>query len=503
MNLLVEPERAAELARRTREWPSITLDALQVATLELLINGSLHPLTGYMTGADVEACDRSMHLQDGTFWPVPIVLTLSERSAAACTQGSPVVLRDAEGYALAVLHVADKRAQAAAPAPGLDSWQVGGRIEGLALPRHLDFPDLWSGPDATRNLLSAPGRRHVLAFQTERLIHRAEFEAIRERLESLDGGLLLQAVVSPIDPFDRRFYSRVRAYRAVVEEFGGRATLRLLPLSWAKGCQGEALRAIVARNYGCTHVVASPQLLDLLREHQIGPEELGIATVSLPQESAGPAEQDIAALLEAGTPLPEGFTFPAVAAELELLMPPRARRGLTVWFTGLSGSGKSTVANAVRARLLARGARTVTFLDGDLVRQYLSSELGFSREHRDLNVRRIGFVASEITRHGGIAMCAPISPYDATRRAVRREIEAVGNFVLVYVSTPLETCIERDAKGLYARAKAGLIKEFTGVSDPYEPPTDADVVLDTSAMTIDAAADAVINFLESAAYLRP
>jgi sulfate adenylyltransferase len=212
---------------------------------------------------------------------------------------------------------------------------------------------------------------------------------------------------------------------------------------------------------------------------------------------------DLRQRLAEGREIPDWFTFPEVARELRRTHPPRARQGFTVFFTGLSGAGKSTVANVLMVKLLEMGGRPVTLLDGDIVRKHLSSELGFSKEHRDINIRRIGFVASEITKNGGIAICAPIAPYDRTRKEVRQDVEPGGGFVLVHLATPLEVCEERDRKGLYAKARAGVIQEFTGISDPYEEPADAEVVLDTSRLSPEESAQAVLLYLEKEGFVGP
>jgi len=297
-----------------------------------------------------------------------------------------------------------------------------------------------------------------------------------------------------------------------------RALLALGPPAGAglPGPRRALAQAVMARNLGCSHVVVGAEGMELVGRHR---GELGVTPLVLPQVAwveergawlpageAGPrgrslSTTEVGRRLDAGLGLPPWFAPPAVAAELVRSHPPRSRQGVTVFFTGLSGSGKSTIANLVLARLLEGGARRATLLDGDVVRRHLSSELGFGRADRDINVRRIGFVASKITRHGGVALCAPIAPYDATRKQVRAMVEAVGAFVLVHVSTPLEVCESRDRKGLYARARAGELAEFTGISDPYEEPTDAEVVIDTTASSVAEAAGRVLAHLEAGGWL--
>jgi sulfate adenylyltransferase len=259
---------------------------------------------------------------------------------------------------------------------------------------------------------------------------------------------------------------------------------------------------------------------ELLRKHQ---DELGVKVRPfrnmvyledrdryVPEDEVPPAahvkklsETELRLHLAEGREIPQWFTSSVVAQELQRTYPPRQKQGFTIFLTGLSGAGKSTIANVLLVKLLERGDRRVTLLDGDLVRKHLSSELGFSKEHRDLNIRRIGFVASEVTKNGGIAICAPIAPYDSTRKEVRDMVEKGGGFVLVHVATPIEICERRDRKGLYAKARAGKIQQFTGISDPYQVPNDAEVAIDTAKLTPEEAAEKILAFLEREGYVRP
>jgi sulfate adenylyltransferase len=369
-------------------------------------------------------------------------------------------------------------------------------------------------------------------------MHRAHFEMTLRAARELKANLLVHPVVGVTRPGDLDHYIRTRCYRALIGRYPrNSALLSLLPLAMRMAGPREALlHAVIRKNYGCTHLIvgrdhAGPgnrsdgrpfygpyDAQELFRQHE---EELGIEMVPfrqlvyvetrddyLPEDEVPDGARVLAISgtelrrrLAEGSGIPEWFTFPEVAAELRRGYPPRDRQGFTVFFTGLSGAGKSTIANVLRIKLLEMGGRPVTLLDGDIVRRHLSSELGFSKEHRDVNIRRIGFVASEITKNGGIALCAPIAPYEATRREVRRMVEAGGGFMLVHVATPLEVCEERDRKGLYAKARAGMIADFTGVSDPYEPPVDPDLVLDTTALTPEECAQAVVLHLGSEGYI--
>jgi sulfate adenylyltransferase len=403
---------------------------------------------------------------------------------------------------------------------------------------HYDFVDRRLTPARLRERFADRGWDRVVAFQTRNPMHRAHQELTLRAARDADAALLIHPVVGMTKPGDVDHYTRVRCYEALLETYPDHlAELSLLPLAMRMGGPREALwHAIIRKNFGCTHLIvgrdhAGPgsdstgtpfygpyDAQELLEAHT---DELGIEMVPfrlmvyLPDEQRyAPVDEvgegtatvsisgtELREKLQTGEQIPGWFTFPAVAEELRRTHPPRDRQGFTVFFTGLSGSGKSTIANVLQTRLLELGGRSITFLDGDLVRRHLSSELGFSKEHRDLNIRRIGFVASEVTRHGGIAVCAPIAPYAQTRQDVRDMVERGGGFVLVHVSTPLEVCEERDRKGLYAKAREGIIREFTGISDPYEEPTDAELTIDTTTCSPQEAAARIIGHLTAEGYL--
>ena len=403
---------------------------------------------------------------------------------------------------------------------------------------HYDYRELRHTPAQLRAQFSLFGWRRVVAFQTRNPLHRAHLELTIRAAKESEASLLIHPVVGMTKPGDVDHYTRVRCYQAIMPSYPhGSAMLSLLPLAMRMAGPREAVwHAIIRKNHGVTHLIvgrdhAGPgsdasgkpfygpyDAQDLFRKHE---HELGVTMLPFRQmvyvedrdeympEDEVPDGSRVLSIsgteqrrrLNEGKELPAWFTPPAVAAELRRSYPPRSHQGVTVFFTGLSGSGKSTIASALLVKLLEIGGRPVSLLDGDLVRKNLSSELGFSKEHRDLNIRRIGFVAAEITRNGGLAVCAPIAPYDATRRDVRRMVEAGGGFVLVHVATPLEVCEARDRKGLYAKARAGVLKEFTGISDPYEEPTDADVVIDTTSITPEEAAQDVILHLEREGYI--
>ncbi len=557
VELLVPESRAAALKREARDWPSWDLTERQLCDLELLLHGAFSPLTSFLGQRDYESVCERMRLADGTLWPIPVVLDIPGELARRLAPGASLALRDPEGVMLAALHVEeiyepDRRAEAERvygttdpQHPGVayllartHPFYVSGRLEGLAPPQHYDFKLLRHTPAELRAEFGRLGWRRVVAFQTRNPMHRAHVELTMRAAAEAGANLLIHPVVGMTKPGDVDHYTRVRCYQAVLPRYPQHTVkLSLLPLAMRMAGPREALwHAIIRRNYGCSHLIvgrdhAGPgndgngrpfygpyDAQRLLRDHE---QEIGVRMVPFRQmvyvedlDSYLPEDEvpqharvltisgtELRRRLAEGAELPEWFTYPEVAQELRRSYPPRRRQGFTVFFTGLSGAGKSTVANVLRVKLLEMGGRPVTLLDGDVVRKHLSSELGFSKEHRDINIRRIGFVASEITKNGGIAICAPIAPYDAVRKEVRRMIESVGGFILVHVATPLEVCEARDRKGLYAKARAGVIREFTGISDPYETPQDADVVIDTTDLTPEEAAQEVFLHLEREGYI--
>ncbi len=415
---------------------------------------------------------------------------------------------------------------------------VGGKLEGLQRPIHYDYRELRHTPAELRGEFAKLGWRKIVAFQTRNPMHRAHQELTLRAAKKVEANLLIHPVVGMTKPGDVDHYTRVRCYQALLPHYPQHtAKLSLLPLAMRMGGPREAVwHAIIRKNYGCTHLIvgrdhAGPgsdskgnpfygpyDAQELLQQHE---EELGVTMVpfkmmvfvqekdsylpvdELPDgtKSVSISGTELRQRLADGKEIPDWFTFSEVAQELRRSHPPRHRQGLTVFFTGLSGSGKSTIANALMTKLLEMGGRPVTLLDGDLVRKNLSSELGFSKEHRDINIRRIGYVASEITKNGGIAICAPIAPYDNIRKENRALIQQGGGYILVHMSTPIEVCEQRDRKGLYAKARAGIIKEFTGVSDPYEEPNGADVVIDTTDVTPEEAAQEIILHLKKEDYI--
>jgi sulfate adenylyltransferase len=557
VDLMAPAERAAELKAASRDWSSWDLTPRQFCDLELLLNGGFSPLRGFMNRADHDAVCAGMRLADDTLWPIPIVLDVTRELAATLKVGGMLALRDPEGVMLAALHVEEiwePDLQASAQStfgttstdhPGVAHLlhkthpvAVGGRLEGLQMPIHYDFRSLRQTPAELRAEFAREGWRRIVAFQTRNPMHRAHCELSLRAAKEVRANLLIHPTVGMTKPGDIDHYTRVRCYQAVLPRMPQHtAKLSLLPLAMRRAGPREALlHALIRKNYGCTHFIvgrdhASPgsdragkpfygpyDAQELMQQHQ---EELGVEMVPFKMVSyvedldtympadevpAGARTLDISGTelrrrLQEGRDLPAWFTFPEVADELRRTHPPRKQQGFTVFFTGLSGSGKSTIASALLVKFMETGGRPVTLLDGDIVRKNLSSELNFSKEHRDINIRRIGFVAAEITKNGGIAICAPIAPYDSVRKEVRSAVEPGGGFVLVHVATPIEVCEERDRKGLYAKARAGILKEFTGISDPYEEPVDADLVLDTTKLSPEESAQEILLFLEREGYV--
>ena len=558
VQLIASAERSAELKAHSREWLSWDLSGRQLCDVELLLSGGFSPLRGFMNRADHEGVCHNMRLSSGVIWPMPITLDVTEEFAKKLQPGSSkVALRDPEGVMVAVLSVEDvwqpdRQAEAKAVFgttstvhPGVDylvnrgnPWYVGGTLEGLQAPTHYDFKALRLTPAELRTEFARLGWRRVVAFQTRNPMHRAHVELTFRAAKTVEANLLIHPSVGMTKPGDVDYFTRVRCYQLLLAKYPpGTVKLSLLPLAMRMGGPREAIwHALIRKNHGVTHLIvgrdhAGPgkdkdgkpfygpyDAQELFKKHE---KDIGVTMVpfsmmvylenedryvpdtEVPQGARvlNISGTELRDRLNEGRDIPGWFTYPEVVRELRRSFPPRHKQGVTIFFTGLSGSGKSTIANVLLTKFLETGGRPVTILDGDLVRKHLSSELGFSKEHRDINIRRIGYVASEITKNGGIAICAPIAPYDVTRKHVRQMIEPYGGFILVHVATPIETCEERDRKGLYAKARAGIVKEFTGISDPYEVPADAEVVINTAELTAEEAAQEIILHLEREGFI--
>ncbi|MBZ0073197.1 MAG: bifunctional sulfate adenylyltransferase/adenylylsulfate kinase [Gammaproteobacteria bacterium] len=574
VDLRVDAERAEALKQASRDFPSLTLSRRQVCDLELLLSGGFAPLHGFMDQAAYEGVVERLRLPDGTLWPIPIVLDVPANFAEKMQPGRKIALRDAEGFMPAVLTFQDAwrpdRRHEAEAVYGTDSDRhpgvrhlyeqvqdtyIYGTLEGIELPAHHDFENLWDTPAELRALFRKMGWRRVVAFQTSKPMHRLQRDLTLQAAKDIGGHILLHPTVGMTKPGDLHYYARVHCYQAIRRHFPHNlAALSLLPLAMRMAGPREALwHALVHQNYGCSHMIVGPKHAypppgngrngpsgssagsgqgaagedfyapyaahELLQQHQ---DELNIQILPLEAQCYVPSKDRFLPVskikaqqldcseytdaqlkkdLALGEDIPDWFSYPEVVRELRRVYPPRGRQGLTLFFTGLSGSGKSTLAKIIYAKLLEAGGRPVSLLDGDIVRQHLSSELGFSKHHRDLNIRRIGFVASEITKNGGVAICAPIAPYHKMRQAVRDMIEDHGAFIEIHVATPLEVCEARDRKGLYAKARQGLIPEFTGISDPYEVPEAPELCIDTSGMQPMEAVQEIYLYLLKEGYL--
>jgi sulfate adenylyltransferase len=552
-DLYLPAAEAFALKQRSATLPGWDLDARQLCDLELLLNGALSPLEGFMNRRDYISVLDDMRLADGTLWPIPIVLDVDDAFAAKVALGQDVALRDREGVPLAVLKIEDiyfidplqEAHQVLGTTDRLHPGVVelldrrhrvhlGGRVRGIQAPQHHDFTELRDSPRSLRDRFARLGWERVVAFQTRNPMHRAHRELTVRAAERASANLLIQPVVGLTRPGDVDHYTRVRCYQALLAHYPeNSAQLSLLPLAMRMAGPREALwHAIIRKNYGASHFIvgrdhAGPgndakgipfyepfAAQELLASHQ---DELGIRIVPfpamvyaanrdayLPSTEVLPEDEvrdvsgtELRRRLSAGEDIPAWFTYPEVVEILRDRYPVARPQGFALFFTGLSGAGKSTIAQAVIACLLEQSARPITLLDGDEVRKHLSKGLGFSREDRAANVTRIGYVASEIVRHGGIAVCAPIAPYRDSRAEVRKLVEANGAFIEIHIDTSLEVCEARDRKGLYAQARAGKIAQFTGISDPYEVPKNPELRLDGAASDATSLANHVVALLRN------
>jgi sulfate adenylyltransferase len=532
VDLVAAPVTTHELKVHANALPSVQLSERQACDLELLATGAFSPLDKFMGAPDYERVLGEMRLTSGHLFPIPVTLSVSpgpaihlDREIALRSSGNVLlaIMRIEDIYewdlaeaARSIFKTVDPRHPVVAEMQRWGPLNISGRMQVIALPRHLDFQELRLNPSQTRARLESFGRENVIAFQTRNPLHRAHEELTKRAIRELDGVLLLHPAVGMTKPGDVDHYTRVRTYQVMVSDYydADRVILSLLPLAMRMAGPREALwHALIRRNFGANHIIigrdhASPgadsggrpfyppyAAQALVQEFSA---ELGVNVVPFNEMVYLPAEDryeesamlDQAAhtrtlsasemretYLNRGEPLPDWYTRPEVAKILARTYPQRHKQGVCIFFTGLSGAGKSTTAEMLTVQLLERG-RNATLLDGDVVRTHLSAGLGFSKEDRDVNIRRIGFVAAEIVRHGGICICAAVSPYRAARNDVRNMVGA-DRFIEVFVDTPLEVCEQRDEKGVYAKARRGEIKNFTGISDPYETPQDPEVVLDT------------------------
>ena len=492
-----------------RDAPSFTPRPYELADLELLLSGAYAPLTGFLGRADLVAVARTGRLAGGESWPVPVTCEISGEVASTLDPADPgrrtLVLTDPEGAPVAAIEVTDVWQT------GENRFGIGGPVRRMGDGGHGPFQRLRRTPEEVKALLP-PGR--VLGVIADRPLHRPQLAQIAHAARTLAAHLLILIPVSGPGPDGMPPEALVRSIFAARDRMPP-ATVVAVPLMTRGDEMRDALlRAKVASAYGVSHVLSTGDSLSGAGLRVLLPRELAYDNRDgqwrwrddIPIRNRRPAMTpgEIDDLLDRGFPLPEWHTPPAVARELARVRPPRRHRGLVLLFTGLSGSGKSTIARNLADALREAGDRTITLLDGDVVRRELTAGLGFSKADRDRNVRRIGWVAAEVARHRGVAVACPIAPYDAARKAARQmAVEAGGGFILVHVATPLEVCESRDRKGLYARARAGQLRGMTGIDDPYEVPADAELSIDTTTMSVAEAVDVVLSFLIESGWMEP
>ncbi len=549
-----DAERQARMERASH-LPSIQISARALHDLELIATGGFSPLDRFMGKADYESVLETMRLSDGTLWPLPITLTVNRADLPA--GADEIVLRDARNNVVAIMQLEEvfewDRQREAQLALGttdhahplvaeMEHWGevcISGVLQVVELPKYNDFVELRRTPADVRALLNELGHSNVVAFQTRNPMHRVHEELTKRAAAQVGGALLIHPVVGLTKPGDVDYFTRVRVYKALYENYydKSRTVLSLLPLAMRMAGPKEALlHAIIRRNHGANHFIvgrdhAGPgkgsdgkpiygpyDAQEMLVQYE---DEIGVKMVPfqwmvyLPEEDRYEAIDKVPEgakvltisgtqvreeYLARGKHLPEWFTRPETAEILAETHPPRHKQGFCIWFTGLSGSGKSTTAQVLVPMLMEHG-RQVTVLDGDVVRTHLSKGLGFSKEDRDTNILRIGFVAGEIVRHGGGVVCAAISPYRATRNRVR-EMVGDGHFIEIFMDTPLEVCEDRDVKGLYAKARRGEIKGFTGIDDPYEAPVNPEITLQAVGVTPEENARRIVDYLLEKGFLR-
>ena len=559
-SLLVHFRRVEELENQAIDLLSINLNEGQICDLELLLNRAFYPLKGFMTREEYESVLDCERLPNGFVWPIPICLDLPQSTVEKISLGQSLGLCDEEGFLLAILHVTDiwqpdKRREALQVYGTEDEnkhpyvynlyqkinpYYVGGNLEGLHQPLHFDFPELRLPPSETHRLFTQKGWRHVIGFHTEKPLHCAHKEMILRAARQASASIFLHPVAGIPAPGDLEHFTMIRCYQAFSTKFPkNMISMALLPFATRKAGPKEALlQALIRKNYGCSHFMIthdqadpfmhngdnnyfypSGSAIEYVRSYE---NEIGIQTVpahpmayveekaqylpvqEITQEMTTKriSSSELRRRLEFDLEIPEWFSFPEVVQELKKTYPPRHKQGFTLFLTGLSGAGKSTLAKYLYVKFMEMRDRPVTLLDGDIVRKHLSSELDYTRQHREINVRRIGYVASEITKNRGIAICAPIAPYEESRRYNRELISRYGGYIEIFVKTPFEVCEQRDRKGIYAKAKQGLMQGVTGVDDPYIPPSNPEISIDTSELTAVEAAQEVLLYLEESGYVK-
>ena len=546
-------DELSEYSELSNKTASLTLSLKQQCDLEMIANGAFSPLSTFNNQKDYEEILLNNRLSNGLVWPIPIVLDVPDQFLKSLDKNEYISLRNAEGFLLAILKVnefwaPDKKEEANSVFkssdpnhPGVDylfnhtnNNYISGELVPIQSNKYFDFTHLRKSPQEVRDFFRLNNWKDVIAFQTRNPMHRAHFELTKLAMDEHNSKLLIHPVVGISKPGDIEHFTRVKCYQHIIKYYPENSVeLSLINLAMRMAGPKEAVwHAIIRKNYGCNRIIigrdhAGPGVnaegkpyyqpydaQELIAQYQ---EELEIKMVPFKEmvfaknkktflpldkiEQDDPIEKlsgtQFKEFLQQRTEIPNWYSFPEVIHELRKRFPKLHNQGLTVFFTGLSGAGKSTLANAIMYKLMETEDRPITLLDGDIVRQHLSSELGFSKEDRDIHVKRIGYVASEITKHGGVAICAPIAPYSNTRKVVRNMIDEVGSFVEIHVATPLSVCEERDVKGLYKQARAGKILDFTGVSDPYEEPENPEITVDTSDITVEESSALILDKLRS------
>tara|TARA_B100001559_G_C16474266_1_gene610566 strand:- start:249 stop:1871 length:1623 start_codon:yes stop_codon:yes gene_type:complete len=529
----------------------------QLCDLEMIMSKAFYPLDGFIGEDDYYSVLDNMRLVNGSLWPVPIILDISKQFSKQISINHKIILKDKEGFSLAEMKISDiwepnKKIEAEKvygtldeSHPGVDyllnqtdSIYIGGSIKCIESIHHYDYQDLRHSPEVLKDKFNKLGWDKVIAFQTRNPLHKAHVEMTLRAINDSNAKLLIHPVVGMTKPGDVDYYTRVRCYNHILKKYpNNSALLSLIPLAMRMAGPKEALwHAIIRKNYGCTHIIIGRDHAGPGNDNNGNPfygpydaqniieryeDEIKIKMIPfkflvyLPEtKTYCPVDEvpkginyetvsgsELRKYLSEGKEIPEWFTYSEVANELRKSTPSKKNRGFTIFFTGLSGSGKSTLANGLLIKLLENGTRPVSLLDGDIVRTHLSSELGFSKEHRSINVRRIGYVASEITKNRGIAICAPIAPYRIDRKFNRGLISSLGGYIEIHVSTSLEKCEERDVKGLYKLAREGSLKEFTGISDPYEKPNNPEMVIDSSDTAPEELVDNIYKKIEELGYI--
>jgi len=557
--LVKDENKRKELKTEATTLQTLTLTQRQLCDIEMILNGAFYPLQGFMDQADYDSVVKHLRLADGTLFSMPITLDITEDQKTRLAGEKRIALLDQENNLIAVMTVGtcwepNKVLEAELvfgandlKHPAVDylhniagKYYLGGSLEGYQLPVHYDYTNLRRTPNELRKFFKENGWNRVVAFQTRNPLHRSHFELTTRAIKHANAHLLLNPVVGMTKPGDVDHHTRVRCYKSLMKHYEpGSALLSLLPLAMRMGGPREAIwHTVIRRNFGATHFIIGRDHAGPGNNSQNKPfygdydaqslvlkyaDELKLKILTfqqvvfvpsinsyLPEDELKPGMETknisgtaLRNLLMSGQNIPEWFSFPDVIRILQESYPPLHKQGFTVFFTGLSGSGKSTISNALLVKLTELiSDRSITLLDGDVVRNHLSTELGFSREHRELNIKRIAYVASEITKARGVALTAAIAPYRNSREYARKLIAPTGGFIEVYVATPIEICEQRDRKGLYQKARSGLIKGFTGIDDPYEPPVNPELTIDTGSVTVAEAVDLIVYHLREKGYIK-